>query len=235
MPLIPKVIYQTWKTKNLEPKLEKVRNNIQKKNPDYKIVLFDDNDIEIWIKENFNDEIIWNTYKKLKVGAARADFWRYLILYKNGGIYLDIDSNITESLDLLIRENDSAIISREKNSGYSNFLQWCLMFSPKHPVLLRTINLCIFNINNKTSLWLPSLTGPVVFTNAINFVLKNKIKMEKMVNFYHFPDNKLNVLSHNLIRFYGFDYENFCKYDNGCKNEILKDSVHWKNDKIIFN
>ena len=67
MPLIPKVIYQTWKTKNLEPKLEKVRNNIQKINPDYKIVLFDDDDIETWIKENFDDEIIWNTYKKLKV------------------------------------------------------------------------------------------------------------------------------------------------------------------------
>lgn len=235
MPLIPKVIYQTWKTKNLEPKLEKIRDNIQKKNPDYKIVLFDDDDIEIWIKENFNDEIIWNTYKKLKIGAARADFWRYLILYKNGGIYLDIDSNITESLDLLIKENDSAIISREKNSGYSSFLQWCLMFSPEHPVLLRTINLCIYNINNKTSSWLPSLTGPLVFTNAINYILKNKIKMGKIINFYHFSDNKLNILSDNLIRFFGFDYENFCKYDNGCKNEILKDSIYWKNDKEIFN
>ena len=234
MPLIPKVIYQTWKTKNLEPKLEKVRNNIQKINPDYKIVLFDDDDIETWIKENFDDEIIWNTYKKLKVGAARADFWRYLILYKNGGIYLDIDSNITESLDLLIRENDSAIISRQRNAG-NYFLQWCLMFSPKHPVLLRTINLCIFNINNKTSSWLPSLTGPVVFTNAINYVLKNKIKMGKIINFYHFPDNKLNILSDNSIRFFGFDYENFCKYDNDCKDLILKDSLHWKNDAEIFN
>jgi mannosyltransferase OCH1-like enzyme len=44
----------------------KVRNNIQIKNPDYKMVLFDDDDIEIWIKKNFDDEIIWNVYKNIK-------------------------------------------------------------------------------------------------------------------------------------------------------------------------
>jgi mannosyltransferase OCH1-like enzyme len=32
----------------------------------------------------------------------------------NGGIYLDIDSNISKPLDQIINKNDLAIISREK-------------------------------------------------------------------------------------------------------------------------
>jgi len=50
MSFIPKIIYQTWKTKILDDKLIDVRDKIQKLNPDYDMKLFDDNDIETWIK-----------------------------------------------------------------------------------------------------------------------------------------------------------------------------------------
>lgn len=240
MPSIPKIIYQTWKTKNLDQKLQNVIDKIQKLNPDYKIILFDDNDIENWIKENFKNEIILNTFKKIKVGAGKADFWRYLILYMNGGIYLDIDSNITKPLNELIKENDMAIISREKNSGTSSFVQWCLMFAPKHPILLRAINMCIYNINNKISNNLVEITGPVVFTNAVNFVLKKKYLIDSKKNLFFYKDQDLNNLfnkdENNIkCKFFGRDYNGFCQYDNGCKDIILKDSVYWKNDKEIFN
>lgn len=254
MTFIPKVIYQTWKTKNLDVSLQNVRNSIQELNPEYEMKLFDDNDIEEWIKNTFNDKIIYNTYKQLKIGAGRADFWRYLILYENGGIYLDIDSNINKPLDSLIEENDKAIISREKNNRSNDFVQWCLIFSPKHPILLRTINSCIYNINNKTSTWLPTLTGPGVFTNSVNYVLKNKhllynekiddentIKISSSkTNLFKYKDNILNLIfnkdcSITKCRFFGKDYEDFCSYDNGCKDILLKDSIYWHHDKEIFN
>jgi len=239
--MIPKVIYQTWKTKNVDAKLQNVIDNIQKLNPNYKIVFFDDDDIESWIKNTFeNDTKIYDTYKKLKVGAARADFWRYLILYMNGGIYLDIDSNINKSLDLLINNNDQAIISREKNSGTNYFVQWCLMFAPKHPILLRAINICIYNINNRTTNWLPELTGPGVFTIAINDIIKKIYKLNsKKQNLFYLSDSVLNNLFNNdknkvTFRFYGKDYEEFCSYDNGCKDVILENSTYWKDDKEVF-
>jgi mannosyltransferase OCH1-like enzyme len=240
MNLIPKVIYQTWKTKNLDLPLQMVRNNIQKRNPDYEMVLFDDEDIERWIINTFQqNNLIYNTYKKLKVGAARADFWRYLILYINGGVYLDIDSDITGSLDLLIEPKDQAIVSRERYSGNSHFIQWCLMFAPNHPILLKAINICIYNINNKVSSWLPKLTGPGVFTNAVNFFLKKHYLIDSKINLYYFGDEYLNSLFNNnnkiTCRFYGKDYENLCTYDNGCKELILKNAIYWKEDKEIFN
>ena len=45
MTFIPKIIYQTWKTKNLDVKLQNIRNEIQNLNPTYEMKLFDDNDI----------------------------------------------------------------------------------------------------------------------------------------------------------------------------------------------
>ena len=133
-----------------------------------------------------------------------------------------------------------AIISREKKSGTNCFVQWCLMFSPKHPILLRAINMCIYNINNKISNNLVELTGPVVFTNAVNFVLKKKYLINSKKNLFFYKDKDLNNLfnkDENYIKckFFGSDYNNFCQYDNGCKDIILKDSVYWKNDKEIFN
>ena len=125
---IPKVIYQTWKHKNLCSNLIKIRENIQKLNPDYKIIIYDDNEIDEFIKSNF-DEYIYDTYSKLNIGAARADFWRYCILYKYGGVYLDMDSEIIKSLDDLIDENDQAIITRESNKGYFN--NWIMIFQKK--------------------------------------------------------------------------------------------------------
>lgn len=235
--MIPKKIFQTWKTKNLSEKLRNVRKKISQMNPDYEMILFDDDDIDVWIKENFSDESnIYNVYKKLKVGAARADFWRYLILYKNGGIYLDIDSDICKPLNELIRDTDTAIISREKNSGTKYLIQWALFFAPQHPILLYAINSCMYNILNKTSDWLPSLTGPGVFTCAVNHVLKKQYNIEKTKssNLYLYPDDVLNKIFNN-IRFFGYDYKSYLKYDNGCKDDLLIGSKYWKNDKEIFS
>jgi len=36
---IPKVIYQTWKTKNLHENCIKIRDSIQKLNPEYEMIL----------------------------------------------------------------------------------------------------------------------------------------------------------------------------------------------------
>jgi hypothetical protein len=119
------------------------------------------------------------------------------------------------------------------------------MFAPNHPILLRAINLCIYNINYKTSRWLPKLTGPAVFTNAVNYILTKHYQIKNNINLFYLTDQKLNSLFNNrennnqnkqsiFCRFYGSDYNDFCKYDNGCKDIILKDTVYWKNDKDIF-
>ena len=55
------------------------------------------------------DYDIINFYFILKHYAARSDFWRYLMLKKFGGIYLDIDSLILKNLKPLYEINRSIL------------------------------------------------------------------------------------------------------------------------------
>ena len=59
-------------------------------NPDHEIKLFDNHDCLQFLKDNF-DPIYCDIFNFLKDGPIKADFWRVCILYKNGGIYSDID------------------------------------------------------------------------------------------------------------------------------------------------
>jgi len=232
---ISKVIYQTWKTKNVPDNIQKVRDNIQKLNPDYEMVIYDDDDIDKFIKDNF-DEFIYNCYSNLNVGASKADFWRYCILYKNGGVYLDIDSDITRPLNELIEENEQCIITREGNPGIFN--NWIMIFDKGHPILLNTINNCCHNIINKTSYDVCYLTGPAgPFTKAINetlipFYTKN-------THLYYEDDNELNKILNNpdnilRCRFYGIDMETFAKWKSQFAEELYIGHTYWRGEIIIF-
>jgi mannosyltransferase OCH1-like enzyme len=85
-------------------------------NKTFEYKLFDDTDMDNFIKNNYNKEI-YNCFNSLNIGAAKADFWRYLILYKTGGVYLDIDSIIYGNLNELL-DDECAIITRENNCHF---------------------------------------------------------------------------------------------------------------------
>ena len=86
---IPLDIYQTWYTKNLPPKMKQCVDRLKINNPEFTHHLYDDAMCREFIRKNYNKEIL-NAFDKLKPGAYKADLWRYCILYKKGGIYLDI-------------------------------------------------------------------------------------------------------------------------------------------------
>ncbi|MDH6254236.1 mannosyltransferase OCH1-like enzyme [Chryseobacterium sp. H1D6B] len=167
---IPKQIFQTFKSKKL-PWLTQLHIwNMKRKNREYSYHFYDDHDIEKFITDEFPPEYIEN-YNKLTIGAAKADFFRYAVLYKKGGIYLDIDSAVTKPLKYLINEEDEAVISIERHAGL--YVQWALIFNKNHPFLKKTLELMIDNI--KTHRYphnIHATTGPTVFSNAIDTSLK---------------------------------------------------------------
>lgn len=135
---IPKQIFQTFKTKKL-PLLTRLHIwNMKRKNPEYLYFFYDDDDIEQFLSEEFPPQYI-NCYHRLTIGAAKADFFRYAILYKKGGIYLDVDSAITKPLRKLIQEKDEAIISVERHENL--YVQWALIFSKNHPFFKKNIRI----------------------------------------------------------------------------------------------
>ena len=226
--MINKKIYQTWKHRKLPSAAQRAANRMLSINPSFTHEVYDDSDIFYFIKENYDTDAL-SAYESLNAGAAKADFWRYCVLYTNGGIYLDIDSEILSNLDELIRPEDKAIISRELNFGL--FVQWCLMFEAGHPILAKTIDKCIYNIKNRTTDNIFYATGPRVYSEAV----KEVVGIEGA---YKTDDDLIND-TQNVCRFYDYDYGKYAiyEYDHAAKHndkDFYSGSIqHWKSQSLF--
>ena len=139
---IPKVIIQTYYQKNKIP--NKVYENIKKFAPEYEHIIYDDPECEDFLSKNFNP-IILSTFKELK-GAHKADLFRYCYLYKNGGIYLDIKTELIKPVSELFPNNYTyTVMSIIKNSIY----QGIIATPPNNPIFLKLIFFMVKIVNRK--------------------------------------------------------------------------------------
>ena len=109
---IPKYIFQTiTNKKDINDDIQKNIDYLRAKNPEYKYVLFDENDRIDFIKKNYNKDIL-DTYLLINpnYGPARADLFRYLLMYKYGGIYLDIKSSCNTPFSDIIKDDTKYIL-----------------------------------------------------------------------------------------------------------------------------
>ena len=138
--MIEKNIFQSWYTTKLHPSIQEKINYYKKINPEYTYHLYTDDDMDNFVNDNFKGEIA-DCYNKLNIIVAKVDFWRYLVLYKYGGVYLDMDSSIEKPLNQLITDKDEAIITAEGNPNL--YVQWALIFSKQHPILKKQLILLL--------------------------------------------------------------------------------------------
>ena len=227
--MIPKNIFQSWYTKKLPLFIENKINNMLKMNPTYNYKLYIDEEIDSFVTDNFPGEIA-DCYNKLNIIVAKVDFWRYLILYKYGGIYLDMDSAINISLDKLINHDDEAIITAEKNPNM--FVQWALIFNKDHPILKETIEQIIDNIkNNKFPNDIHKMTGPAVFSKAINNIHNKYYNKNVRHNLIH---KNFNITFNNdekSYRIYSIDYNNYFSFTYTESYLLYINKKHWREEE----
>lgn len=110
--MIPKSIYQTCKDKTaLNVDIQQNIAYLKRINPGWTYRLYDDADIEVFIREEYGVQILGYYYRINPIyGAARADFFRYLLIYRYGGVYLDIKSSLARPLDQILRLDDRYIL-----------------------------------------------------------------------------------------------------------------------------
>lgn len=203
---IPKVIYQTFKNADL-PFINRIAIKwLKLRNKDYSYEFYDDERITAFILAEYGQEIL-DVYNRLEIGAAKADFFRYAILYKKGGIYLDIDAYVLGKLDRIIQPDDTALISREKFPNI--FVQWALIFEAGHPFLKHTLDIVIDNIRqNAYPNSVHWMTGPTAYSKAILACIAAH------------PEIK--------YRIFGQDYNKAIKPRLPFSRMLYKGSQHWK-------
>jgi mannosyltransferase OCH1-like enzyme len=143
--VIPLNIFQTWHTKNLPPLMRRAVNRIKALNPRFKYALYDDNDCREFIKNNFPLNVL-NAYDVLIPGAFKADLWRYCILYKKGGIYLDIKYAPYNGFRFITLTEKQHFVLDADGDGIYNAL---IVSKPNNGLLLKAINKIVENVNNK--------------------------------------------------------------------------------------
>lgn len=84
---IPDQIWQTGKD------LPTTRNSFQDKNSRIAYNFYNDNLLESWSKEHFIHSLVQKTWNGMERIVLKADFWRYLVTYLEGGYYSDTDTD----------------------------------------------------------------------------------------------------------------------------------------------
>lgn len=203
---IPKVIYQTFKNDKLPFVTRQFISLLKAKNPSYRYEFFDDSRIIDFFKKEY-DSITYDAYNRIAIGAVKADFFRYAVLYKYGGVYLDIDGYTLKNLDHMILSHDDAIITRERNPDY--YAQYALIFCKDHPFLKRTIEICVDNIlHNRFPNSGHAMTGPAVYTQAIEECIAENPNIP--------------------YRIFGVDYEGYLKSRHPLRKRLYKKGEHWQ-------
>jgi hypothetical protein len=78
---IPDQIWQTGKD------IPEVRNSFQDKNPRASYNFYDDTLLESWAMLHFGGSLVKKTWDGMERVVLKADFWRYLVTFVEGGFY----------------------------------------------------------------------------------------------------------------------------------------------------
>ena len=129
-------VWQTYKIKDLPQQAEAARETWISNNPDWECELYDDEDIEKYIK-NYWSTKMYKFFQALPIGVMKADLWRYLILKTHGGVYSDIDSECLKPISLWEDEQkfdtkDILLVGLENDE---HFCQWTIYSTKEHPVM----------------------------------------------------------------------------------------------------
>lgn len=163
--------------------------------PDWNVRLYDNQDIARFIMASYGPATL-ALYQLVnpRYGAARADLFRYLCIYRQGGVYLDVKSTTLVPLHDWLTPQDSYILSQWDHADprYSDwghhpalqhisggeYQQWFIAASAEHP-LMRAVLLAVFeNIVQYRALpprfgkmGVYEVTGPIAYSLAIHDAL----------------------------------------------------------------
>jgi hypothetical protein len=97
----PKILHQTWPAHDMPGPIARCVDSIKRVNPGWEHRFTTDAD---WPAALANHEIFdWETFNRFPTGILKADVFRCIALYENGGVYSDADMLALRPLDSLLQ------------------------------------------------------------------------------------------------------------------------------------
>ena len=220
--IIPLNIYQHWHTKKMPHNMKLCSQLIKNNNPAFNYFLFDDNDCREFIKNNFSDDVL-NAYDSIVPSAFKSDLWRYCILYKNGGIYLDIKYKCINNFKLINLTEKEHFVKDFDNDRVYNAL---ICVKPQNEILLKAINKIVENVKCKFYGVLDlDITGPTLLKTFFdkNEINNFNVKMVLLNDIHYLKYNDCFILGMYLT------YR-----EEQLKNNDNKSYNYYWNNKIVY-
>ncbi|MDB6082064.1 MAG: symbB [Chlamydiia bacterium] len=188
--LIPKLIHVVWLGKPLPRSCKSMIRSWQKFHPEWTIKIWTDYEVENFKLTNKS------AFNKATNYGEKSDIWRYEILYRFGGLYVDTDFECISAFDHL---HQSCEFYTGIGYGKAPELYNGLIGSiPGHPIL----KLCIENIKNglgdHNTQRIIKETGPQYFTQcfiALADKFQGQVVPLPVTYLYPFPNTARDSLA----------------------------------------
>jgi mannosyltransferase OCH1-like enzyme len=214
--VIPRNIFQAWHSDNLPNSVKSCIENIKSCNPNFHHYLYNDEKCREFIKHNFSEDVL-KTYDAIIPAAIKIDLWRYCVLYKYGGIYLDVKYFCVNGF------NFNYLLDREyfcKDFDKYGIYNAIIICKPNNEIMKKCINEVVKNVNNNFyGNTLTEPTGPLMIKKYISDIHVNRLLLN-VTNGIPNPRNKENT----NIKFKNFVILHF--HDN-YRNEQPKFNKYW--------
>lgn len=118
---IPKVLHVSWNNKDIlssqSPLILNGLKNFETINPDWKIEISDDDDVDNYIKKHVSVKY-YNLIKNKHI-VQKTDLWRLLKVHNEGGLYIDIDRYVNIPMAKIINKHTKCILPICGRSDFS--------------------------------------------------------------------------------------------------------------------
>ncbi|MCK4895156.1 MAG: hypothetical protein KAT07_14370 [Calditrichia bacterium] len=233
--MIPKIIHQSWKSKDIPDNLHGFVETWRKFHPDWEYRLWTDDDNRELVRSNY--KWLLPTYDSYSLGIQRADMARILYLHKYGGLYVDLDFECFRPFDELMEAN-FVFLGREKGGlgWYKRRLDYtcnALLASPqKHPFWELLLKQIVQSGRPKRcwearTSYVLSTTGPQILDLAIQkYLLKHKDLIIYPQNYFYparVMEKSLEKRRKLAVKYYSFAVHHF----NGSWLSPVMHLVQW--------
>ena len=241
---IPKKIHLSWKNKNILDSnyrlIKKGAKNLESLNPDWDIEVNDDEDVNRYIRDSIGKSS-WKLIKDKKI-TEKTDLWRLLKIYKEGGLYIDIDRYIDTPLSEIINEKTSCVIPTFNDIDFSqDFVLSCA----DNPMIERAISNNLLNRKDGQNLF---HTAVCSYMHAVSECLSGQ-QVDRGDNPDYFNDirgqiqtcdhletyRELGPENHILFRDINKQFNSKIFEEEKADFYNSESVVHWNQDNVNFN
>ena len=192
---IPRYIFQTCSPKELPPGMSDAVKNIKTANPGFRHFLYSESDCRTFISTHFGNDVL-TAYDTLILSAFKTDLWKYCVLFKCGGVFVDIKYIPVRGFSFLdILHRNHLVLDDERTGIHTDFMA-C---EPGLPLLAQCISRIVRHVQTQFYGSSPSeVTGSKLITQFIGL-------NDPMIDLAHACKGKVKqILRNNQLLLYSY-------------------------------